>query len=466
MNEFIHPRQVADKSQKANFYKAIEMALNVESNAIRLNTQSFNNKRYLAIKKIDNYEELKNKARQIKEWSIENSKELIKTLTKTIESRGGKVFLAKNADEAVEYIKDICLRRNSKLVVKSKSITSEEIGLNSVLEKNNIEVAETDLAEFILQVSKEHPSHIVAPAIHRSRERISELFKSNFVTDKALDTGEELTQFARDILRKKFLMADIGITGANLIAAEEGALLLVESEGNIRLTTQLPAIHIAIAGIEKVIKSKKDFGTFIKLLAASATGQTLTSYTNILEPPLDLPLRNYNKRNDIKREFYLVLIDNGRTEIKKDEELKEALYCIRCSACMNVCANFQTVGGHAFGGEVYTGGIGAAWTFITTKNLMKARFAELCTGCSRCIPNCPVRIDIPKLNTVIKNRLNKISLLSLQKEFFAHYSLLASIASLFPTIVNQIINFVPLKFLFNKIFDIASGREIALTALN
>ncbi|MEG8946998.1 LUD domain-containing protein [Rosettibacter firmus] len=457
---FIHPREVADKSSKENLFKAIEMALNIESDAIRRNTQSFNSKRYLAIKKISDYEELKTKARQIKEWSIEHSQELLQTLKNVIESRGGKVFIAKNPDEATEFIKDICLKHNAKLIVKSKSITSEEIGLNSVLEKSNIEVAETDLAEFILQVSKEQPSHIVAPAIHRSRERISELFKNHFVTDKPLNTGEELTQFARDILRNKFLSADIGISGANLIAAEEGAILLVESEGNIRLTTQLPAVHIAIAGIEKIIKSKKDFGVFIQLLAASGTGQLLTSYTNILEPPIDLPLRNFNGRNDVKREFYLVLIDNGRTDLMKDEELKEALYCIRCSACMNVCANFQTVGGHAFGGEVYTGGIGAAWTYLTTHNLEKARFAELCTGCSRCIPNCPVKIDIPKLNSIIKDRLYKKNLFSLQKFFFANYSYLAKIASIAPSFINRIINLNLIKNLITDLMNLAKERTI------
>lgn len=460
MKEYnIHPREIADKSSKENLFKAIKMALDIESEAIRVNTQSFNTKRYQTIRKITNYEELKSKAREIKEWSINNLQELIETLSNVIETRGGKVFIAENAEEAAKFVKDICIKHKAKLVVKSKSITSEEIELNSILEKNNIEVAETDLAEFILQVSKEQPSHIVAPAIHRSRESISELFKNHFVTDKPLNTGEELTQFARDILRNKFLSADIGISGANLIAAEEGAILLVESEGNIRLTTQLPAVHIAIAGIEKVIKSKKDFTIFIKLLAASGTGQLLTSYTNILEPPVDLPARNFNGRNDNKREFYLVLIDNGRKDILKDEELKEALYCIRCSACMNVCANFQTVGGHAFGGEVYTGGIGGAWTYITTRNLKKARFAELCTGCSRCIPNCPVKIDIPRLNTIIKARINKLNTLNIQKIFFARYSVFAKIASFMPGFVNYAVKLLPVRIFMEKFLGVEKKKE-------
>ncbi len=435
----IHPRDVANKSAKENLTKAIAMALAVENEALRLNTQTFNANRYTALSAIPDYEELKSRARAIKEDSIERLPELIATLTKAVEARGGKVFIAATKDDANNYITNVCRMHEAKLVVKAKSITSEEIELNHALEAAGIEVAETDLAEFILQISNEQPSHIVAPAIHRSRQRITALFKEHFDTSLPLDTGEDLTEFARLILRQKFLSADVGISGANLIAADEGCLLLVESEGNIRLTTQLPAVHIAIAGIEKIIPSKKDLGTFIELLAASGTGQPLTSYTNILEPPLLVPVLNLNGRSDTRREFHLVLLDNGRMTMRADTELKEALYCIRCSACMNVCANFQAVGGHAFGGECYTGGIGAAWTIGTSGSLEKGRFAELCTGCSRCVPNCPVRIDIPRLNTAIKQRLITLSGgPSLQKMFFGNFSIVGAVASLAPRVANLI----------------------------
>jgi len=462
INDYIiHPREVADKSKKGVLYKAIKLALDVESKAVRHNTQTFNTNRYQAVKRIDDYEELKDRARQIKEYSIQNLPELIDKLTKSIIARGGKVFIAKSKVEATDYIKRVCLTHDAKLIVKAKSITSEEIELNSILEKNEIEVAETDLAEFILQVSKEQPSHNVAPAIHRSRESISELFKRNFNTSKPLETGEELTEFARDILRQKFLSADIGISGANLIAAEEGSILLVESEGNIRLTTQLPAVHIAISGIEKIIPSKKDFGIFIELLAASGTGQPLTSYTNILEPPIELPVLNLNGRTDKQREFHLVLLDNGRMKMRDDDELKDALYCIRCSACMNSCANFQAVGGHAFGGEVYTGGIGGAWTIGTSGNLAKGRFAELCTGCSRCVPNCPVRIDIPRLNTTIKDRLMKAEGgPTLQKTFFGNFSILGKVASITPGLSNWVSNLAFSRSIMEKVIGFDKRRSI------
>ncbi len=397
----------------------------------------------------------------IKEQAIHDLPALIENLTEVIRGRGGKVFLAKTKTDAVNYVAEVCKAHNAKLAVKAKSITSEEIGLNHALKSSGVEVAETDLAEFILQVSKEQPSHIVAPAIHRSRERISNLFKERFQTDKLLDTGEQLTEFARDVLREKFLSADVGISGANLIAAEEGTILLVESEGNIRLVTQLPAIHVAISGIEKIIPSKKDFGIFIELLAASGTGQSLTSYTNILEPPLDLPILNLNGRNDIEREFHLVLVDNGRMQMRADKVLREALYCIRCSACMNVCANFQAVGGHAFGGECYTGGIGGAWTIGTTGKTEEGRFAELCTGCSRCVPNCPVRIDIPRMNAVIKSRLMKAEGgPSIQKRLFADFSRLSRLASVVPELSNWI-NSLPIgKMLLEKAAGVDRRRAI------
>jgi iron-sulfur cluster protein len=461
LNAEIHPREVANKASKESLQKAISMALRVESDALRLNTQTFNTNRYSAVGKIEGYEELKDRARKIKEESVRDLSQLIHRLTESVEARGGKVFLARTKEDATNYIRNVCSAAGAKLIVKAKSITSEEIGLNRVLEDAGIEVAETDLAEFILQVSGEQPSHIVAPAIHRSRERISKLFKEHFKTDKPLDTGEQLTEFARDILREKFLAADVGITGANLLAADEGTVLLVESEGNIRLTTQLPAVHIAIAGIEKIIPSKKEFGTFIELLAASGTGQSLTSYTNILEPPLDLPVLNLNGRTDKVREFHLVLLDNGRMKMREDEELREALYCVRCSACMNVCANFQAVGGHAFGGECYTGGIGASWTIGTTGKVEDGRFAELCTGCSRCVPNCPVRIDIPRLNNVIKERLmSREGGASLEKKFFGSFSTLAKFASYAPGLSNWINELPPTRSLLEKFAGVDKRRSL------
>ena len=206
---------------------------------------------------------------------------MLQQLEASVRANGGHFFLAKTAADANNYIRDVLVQHEVKLVVKGKSITSEETRLNHSLEAVGITVAESDLAEFILQVADEQPSHIIAPALHYSRERITALFKRKFKTDLPLDTGEELTRFAREILRQQFIAADAGISGANLIAADSGSLMLVESEGNIRMTTTLPPVHIAIAGIEKVVPSRTDFQPFIELLPASATGQPLTSYVSI-----------------------------------------------------------------------------------------------------------------------------------------------------------------------------------------
>jgi iron-sulfur cluster protein len=399
------PREVANKSDKRNLLRAIRMALETESAAIRFNTQDHNRRRYTATEALPDYDALKDRARKIKEQAIAQLPELLRALEEAVRGRGGRVFVAASAEDACRYVLDVCEEHGARLVVKGKSITSEEIRLNRTLESAGIEVAESDLAEFILQIADEQPSHIVAPAIHYSRERITALFKRKFQTELPLDTGEELTKFARQRLREKFLRADVGVTGANLIAADMGTLMLVESEGNIRMSSFLPPVHIAIAGVEKIIAARRDMAPFLELLAASGTGQKLTSYTSFLSPPLDDPPFAMPGKPRKTREFHLVLIDNGRLRMREDPVLQEALYCIRCSACLNACVNFQVVGGHAFGGETYSGGMGGAWEAGTGK-LENARFSELCTGCSRCVDACPVRIDIPWLNENLRERLN------------------------------------------------------------
>ena len=475
----ITPRQVANKSRKQALAEALRMTLDVQSEAIRRNTQTFNRNRYTAVARIADYDAMKDRARAIKEKAIANLPALLQQLEGSVVANGGHFFLAKTAADANRYILDVLQRHQVKLVVKGKSITSEEIRLNPTLEAAGITVAESDLAEFILQVADEQPSHNVAPALHYSRERITALFKRKFDTDLPLDTGEELTRFAREILRQKFIAADAGITGANLIAADSGSLMLVESEGNIRMTTTLPPVHIAIAGIEKVVPSRSDFQSFIELLPASATGQQLTSYVSILRPPLPaLPFLAPGKTAQ-PREFHMVLIDNGRSAMREDPVLHEALYCIRCSACLNVCANFETVGGHAFGGETYSGGIGGSWEAGTGK-LMNARFSELCTGCSRCVPQCPVRIDIPWLNQNLRQRMNQTQensavkslfgsltgsapqdkAVSLQKQFFGNYHTVGKWGTQFASLANGSTHLPMARDVMENVFGVDHRREL------
>lgn len=475
----IQPRQVANKSDKKALLAAIRMALEVQSPAIRHNTQTFNRNRYNAVTRIADYDAMKDRARYIKENAIANLPELLRQLEASVHANGGHFFLAKTAADANEYIRNVLVSHRVKLVVKGKSITSEETRLNHTLEMAGIEVAESDLAEFILQIADEQPSHIIAPALHYSRERITALFKRKFQTDLPLDTGEELTRFAREILRQKFIAADAGISGANLIAADSGSFMLVESEGNIRMTTLLPSLHIMIAGIEKVVPSRTDFQPFIELLPASATGQPLTSYVSILQPPLPAPSFAAPRKELRPREFHMVLIDNGRSRMREDPVLHEALYCIRCSACLNVCANFETVGGHAFGGETYSGGIGGSWE-AGTGSLANARFSELCTGCSRCVPQCPVRIDIPWLNQNLRQRMNQAdgnsfvkSLFGsltgtapedrdapLQKQFFANYHTFGQWGTKFASLANSSNQTGRVRGFLENAFGVDSRREL------
>ena len=303
----IHPRDVADKSPKENLARAIEFALEVESDAVRHNTQTFNANRYAAIGRLDDYEALKDRARAIKEESIRRLPELVEILTKSVRSRGGNVVFARTHTEAAEYVRGVCRTHSAKLAVKAKSITSEEIGLNRVLEADGIEVAESDLAEFILQISKEQPSHIVTPAIHRSRERITALFKSHFRTERPLETGEELTEFARDILRRNFFPPTSGSAAPISFPRRRGRCSSSRARGTSASRRHSPLSTSRSWGSRRSSRAAAEFGTFIELLAASATGQSLTSYTNVLVPPLSIPVLNLNGRADTAREFHLVL---------------------------------------------------------------------------------------------------------------------------------------------------------------
>jgi iron-sulfur cluster protein len=473
------PRSYANKTQKSALLAAIRMALRVEGPAVRHNVQTFNRNRYTATAEIPDYEALKDQARAIKERALRDQPQLVAQLEASVRRNGGHFFLAQDARAASQYIADVCTRHNVRLVVKAKSMTSEEIGLNHVLEALKIEVAETDLAEFILQIADEQPSHIVGPALHYSRERITALFKRVFETDLPLDTGEALTAFARERLRQKFLSADAGISGANFVAADDGTLVLVESEANIRMTTIVPPLHIAVTGIEKIVPSREDLGPFIELLAASGTGQPMTSYTSVIRPPLAAPVISDGPGAPAPREFHLVIVDNGRGRMRADPVLSEALFCIRCGACSNCCANFQAVGGHAFGGQTYSGGIGGAWE-AGTRDLASSRFAELCTGCSRCVTQCPVRIDIPWLNTVLRQRLGKQQSsvaeqavkrvlagvpdadagASLQKLFFGRYDLSAKLSAPFASLVNAVNRLPLMRALLEKFVGLDRRRTL------
>jgi len=334
------------------------------------------------------YEDERTASRQIKEDSIARLDELLLALIGKLKERGCAVFVASSAEEARDYIVDVARKSGSKLVVKGKSMTTEEIGLNPALEKAGIEVLETDLGEYIVQLRNEPPSHIITPAIHLSKEDIGELFHEKFGIPYTSEP-ERLTAEARNRLRDSFLRADFGVTGVNFAIAETGTLVVVENEGNGRMSSTMPEVFVAVMGLEKVIPRLADVSHFLEILARTATGQKISTYTNFISGP------RRDGEVDGPREMHVVILDNGRSAMLADPVLREALYCIRCGACLNVCPVYRHIGGHAYRSP-YPGPIGS----IVSPNLVGSAAAHLpfaSTLCGACKDICPVKIDIPRI---------------------------------------------------------------------
>jgi len=335
------------------------------------------------------YQELRAQANQIKRHAIENLDYYLDQFEANVIAHGGKVVFCQNAVEVADFVLALANDRNANLIVKSKSMTTEEIDFNERLEHHQLEAVETDLGEYILQLAHQRPSHIVAPALHLTRYDVGEIFTKRLGVENEV-VIEKQTKIARAVLREKFLAADIGVTGANFLVADSGAVVLVENEGNARLSTSVPKIHIAVAGIEKVIPRAQDLATFLKLLGRSATGQPLTVYTSFLSGP------RRSGEIDGPDEFYVVLLDNGRTNVLANPEKRESLYCIRCGACLNHCPVYRKIGGHNYP-WIYSGPIGAILTpqFHGIGENSWLPFAS--SLCGACAEVCPVKIDIPKI---------------------------------------------------------------------
>jgi L-lactate dehydrogenase complex protein LldF len=334
---------------------------------------------------LPDYQSLRQQAHDLKKHTLDHLDFYLEELERNVIGRGGKIIWANDGKEACHFILDLARQRGVKLVVKSKSMTTEEIHLNEHLEAAGIRAVETDLGEYIIQLAGEKPFHIIAPAVHKTREQVADLLHAD-----SASTPEQLTAIARNVLREDFLAAGIGITGANFMVADSGAVVVVENEGNARLSSSAPKIHIAIAGIEKVIPRAQDLALFLKLLARSATGQALSVYTSFLSGP------RRQGEPDGPEEFYLILLDNGRTRVLADREKRESLSCIRCGACLNACPVYRKIGGYSYP-WVYSGPIGK----ILTPQFMGPEYAPwlpfASSLCGACAEVCPVKIDIPKI---------------------------------------------------------------------
>lgn len=345
------------------------------------------------------------RVRDIKAGAIENLPELVERFTKEAEAVGAVVHLASTPEDANRIITEIATQRAAKLIVKSKSMVSEEIQLNAALEGAGIQVVETDLGEWIMQLAHEHPSHLIAPAIHKTREQVAALF-SNEVGYELPADPVELVKVARAKLRQAFIDADIGISGANIAIADSGTLVIVSNEGNGRLVTTLPPVHIALLGIEKIVPSLEDATAILQVLPRSGTGQKITSYVSFVTGP--------SRSADIEltltvgvhgpKELHVVLLDNGRWIAREDDELRETLHCIRCGACSNVCPPYQIVGGHQFG-HIYTGPIGLVMTALHHGLGAAAGPQSLCVSCNACETVCPAEIPIPRMILDVRSRV-------------------------------------------------------------
>ena len=344
------------------------------------------------------FEELRGRIAERKAYAVDHLKELCDLFQKNAEAKGAKVFRSNDPAKVREYILQVARDNNVRTVVKSKSMASEEIHLNSYLEKAGLQVKETDLGEWIIQLAGQTPSHMVMPAIHMTKEEVSDLFSKE--VDERLSTDiPRLVKVARDELRGKFLEADMGISGANIAVAETGSILTVTNEGNARLVTTLPKVHVAIIGIEKIVATFADIAPILKALPRSATAQMLTSYVTIITGQTP-------NTDGSKKELHIVLMDNKRTEMAADPMFKEALQCIRCASCLNICPIFRLVGGHVFG-KVYTGGIGTILTAWHDNLKSSEDIQGLCIQCGACKDVCPSKIDIPGLILEIRRRLVK-----------------------------------------------------------
>jgi L-lactate dehydrogenase complex protein LldF len=356
---------------------------------LKYNIQQYNNAFYTGINRFTDHTALRENASDIKEMVVSHLDDFLVQFEKAATQNGSKVLWANDKEEAIRLITQVLLDEKVELVVKSKSMLSEEIHLNEELEKLGMVSQETDLGEFIVQTAGEPPFHIVTPAMHKSKEDVAELFHEHFQTPLS-STPVELTNFVREKLRIKYQEAGAGITGANFLIADNGSVALTENEGNGVMSTSFPKVHIVISGIEKVIPSMKDLGFIWPLLAGHGTGQKISAYNSIFNGP-----RKGNEKDGPSKQF-IVLIDNRRSSLLDTNEHWQALKCIRCGACLNACPIYKVVGGYTYN-TVYSGPIGSVITPYMTSFKEFGHLNTACTQCGKCEEVCPVMIPLPRL---------------------------------------------------------------------
>ena len=379
--------------------------------ALKHATTLFGKLRREAAASLSNWEELRSQARAIKDDVLLHLDKYLETFVANAEQRGAQVHWARDATEANTIITGLIVDRGARNVVKSKSMTTEEIHLNEALERAGMEVVETDLGEYIIQLAHETPSHIIAPAIHKTKRQVAELFTTELGMAPTDDVAQ-LTSTARTTLRERFAAADVGISGVNFGIVETGTIVIVENEGNIRLTTSLPRTHIAVMGIEKLLPRFADLDVFLKLLPRSGTGQALSTYQSFITGT------KRNAHDEGPEELHIIVLDNGRSRMLAHPVTRQALACIRCGACLNSCPVYQQIGGHAYG-SVYPGPIGAVITPQLVGMQKAAQLPFASSLCGACREVCPVKIDIPRLLLHLRGEISETQTTGRRKERLA-----------------------------------------------
>ena len=382
------------KSTANNFIQNAHKALNDHGlqSALSKAKSGFVDKRSKAVKALPEFEALREAAIEIKQHSLANLEQYLIQFEQQVKTNGGQVHWAETPAQATKIVTELCQSVNAKKITKGKTMVGEEIGINDAIAENGMQPVETDLGEYIIQLANEPPSHIIAPAVHKSRQQIAKLFHAHHASlgfTQPLESAEAIVNEARTILRNEYISADVGITGANLLIAETGSTALVTNEGNGDLTASLPRVHIVIASIEKVVPTLEDASVILRLLARSATGQEITSYTTFFTGP---------KRTtdlDGPDQFHIVLVDNHRSEMLGNQ-YRDMLRCIHCGACLNHCPVYSAIGGHAYG-WVYPGPMGAVLTPLMAGLKESQHLPQASTFCGRCEEVCPLSIPLPKL---------------------------------------------------------------------
>ena len=367
--------------------KSKEIASDLKHRAtIKFNMSKYDAAVDRGMKRYSNMDLAKTRTSYVKALAINNLHDYLLQFEKNITANGASVVWAENTDEAIDAVKKILIENNSKTVVKSKSMTTEEIDLNDHLEEIGVESLETDLGEYIVQLAGEKPYHIVTPCMHKSRQDISKLFTEKFNTPEG-STPEYITAWVRNKLRAKFTTADVGITGANFLVADVGGICLTENEGNALMSVSFPKIHIVIAGIEKVIPRMQDLGLMWPILAAHGTGQQISVYNSLITGP------KKSGETDGPEKMIVILLDNKRSELYQNNDQYEVLKCIRCGACLNACQIYRNIGGYTYD-ATYSGPIGSVITPFFKGLKEYNHLSSACSVCGKCTEVCPVKIPL------------------------------------------------------------------------